>query len=567
MLLCVLVAAGCLAGRASADDLIIQQAKNEAVQLNAVQAALLLDYADKYNQYLVDYQNWIVSHSGPEPQAPVIGRDRSGNPSWSGVLSYLPAGFGTISGSTLTRSDGAVYTLQTSGSNINIVLSGVPNAAAQLIPNYTPLAVYDSGSNTTSLLTTPQTAGVAMEILDDVIQNYVRRDGAGSPSTFLDNAAVSMGSGSKIQWNNNDGQILGVSLLSGNDLTVQKLNTLSFGSGTLTLTQPVPGQLAVNGTSGSLFINGATLSASTGDITLNGNAVVAAGKKLYIGDKGNPGTYSISSSGGNLKFENSTGNFTFNRTGNQLRIDTDADEIYLTKNLRVSRVIGTADRALTADHATNADSVGGKTWIDIQSYVRSEARSATASNGGMQFYDTPGTYSFTVPAGVTAVYVTMCGGGGGGGGGKEHEWAIHETGGPGGGAGAYLKKRCIVTPGETYTIKVGAGGAGGRWSYYVGQPGQAGGNSSFGDLLIATGGGGGGGGRRYFHGTAGAPGTAPGGFSGKGSDSFFSFSRSLLGYESGFGSFGVGGAGGDDSSRTSSWSGRNGAPGFVLIEW
>lgn len=74
------------------------------------------------------------------------------------------------------------------------------------------------------------------------------------------------------------------------------------------------------------------------------------------------------------------------------------------------------------------------------------------------WYTTPGTYTWTCPAGVHYVNVTMAAGGGGGaaGSGSEYGW--------GGYAGQYRDvKRVKVTPGETYTIRVGAGGASGQW--------------------------------------------------------------------------------------------------------
>jgi hypothetical protein len=77
--------------------------------------------------------------------------------------------------------------------------------------------------------------------------------------------------------------------------------------------------------------------------------------------------------------ENSAGYVAFKRTGSQLQVNTDASEIYLTKNLRVSRVIGTADNALhantadTATNAINAETIEGKSWSDIQNYVQNNA--------------------------------------------------------------------------------------------------------------------------------------------------------------------------------------------------
>lgn len=307
--------------------------------------------------------------------------------SWTGVLGYLPGGFGTASGATLTRSDGVQYTLQATGDYVTVAVSNVPAASAELVPNYMPLATYDSATNTISLLITPETSGVAMELLSDVIENYVRRDGAGSP-TFYDGATVTLGAGATLEWNNNDGQISGVALLQGNNLTVQQIDTLSFGTGALSLSQASPGELQITGSSGSLYVSGPNLSSSTGDLRLEGNTIIATGDRLYIGDKTDPDTYYLHTTNGEIRMENSTGYASFKRTGDQLQIDTDASEIYLGKNLRVSRVYGTADHALTADNATNANyatsagnanTVGGKTWSDIENYIKTQTQNESLS--------------------------------------------------------------------------------------------------------------------------------------------------------------------------------------------
>ena len=94
-------------------------------------------------------------------------------------------------------------------------------------------------------------------------------------------------------------------------------------------------------------------------------------------------------------------------------------------------------------------------------------------------YETPGTFTWTKPAGVTTVIVFCWGGGGGGG--------KHATQGGGGGAGA----SCVITAlaaadlGSSETVTVGAGGAGktgGNGS------GGNGGNSSFGSYVTGYGG-------------------------------------------------------------------------------
>lgn len=67
--------------------------------------------------------------------------------------------------------------------------------------------------------------------------------------------------------------------------------------------------------------------------------------------------------------------------------------------------------------------------------------------------------TFTVPAGVTKLKITAIGGGGGGGG-YTGQQPIPNYGGSGGGCIAIV----TVTGGTTYTVTVGAGGAGKNWS-------------------------------------------------------------------------------------------------------
>jgi hypothetical protein len=99
-------------------------------------------------------------------------------------------------------------------------------------------------------------------------------------------------------------------------------------------------------------------------------------------------------------------------------------------------------------------------------------------------YSTAGTYTFTVPAGVTSL-TAQAWGGGGGGGGEGAEYGSDFDGG--GGGGAFAGSLLTVTPGAQYTVTVGAGGAGGTTNT-TGGTGVSGGNSSFGTLVIAGGG-------------------------------------------------------------------------------
>lgn len=96
-------------------------------------------------------------------------------------------------------------------------------------------------------------------------------------------------------------------------------------------------------------------------------------------------------------------------------------------------------------------------------------------------YDSGGT--FTVPSGVSRVWVKCVAGGGGGGGGD-----VSNFGGGGGGG----EMRCgwvDVAPAENVTITVGSGGTAGASTPTAGGNGQA---SSFGEYISASGGGGGG---------------------------------------------------------------------------
>ncbi|MCB0785694.1 MAG: hypothetical protein KDC02_16000, partial [Flavobacteriales bacterium] len=68
-------------------------------------------------------------------------------------------------------------------------------------------------------------------------------------------------------------------------------------------------------------------------------------------------------------------------------------------------------------------------------------------------YSTSGSYTFTVPAGVTSVTVECWGGGGNGG----NRTSNGTTGG--GGGGAYARSVISVVPGSTYDVRVGTGGS------------------------------------------------------------------------------------------------------------
>ena len=95
------------------------------------------------------------------------------------------------------------------------------------------------------------------------------------------------------------------------------------------------------------------------------------------------------------------------------------------------------------------------------------------SFNGVQVFTANGT--FTIPAGITKVRVTVVGGGGGG------------SIGGGGGGGTATKFISGLTPGGTVSVTVGTGGSGAGWLTSAG----SGTTSSFGAYCSATGGTGG----------------------------------------------------------------------------
>lgn len=211
-------------------------------------------------------------------------------------------------------------------------------------------------------------------------------------------------------------------------------------------------------------------------------------------------------------------------------------------------------------------------------------------SGGVQRFTTDGTFS--VPPGVTTVYVSGAGGGGGGGGGAGRTSSPNASGGGGGGgAGRSAHKQPVsVVPGSSISVKIGAGGARGSAGSTGGSGGNgtAGGDTIFGTLLSLSGGAGGGLGRAVdgAGGTGGSPGGAWGGdgIAGSRGGDGGSGGSGPFGTAGGGGrarasagaaeptpaaGFGVGGGGGGAaySSATSGTQGGNGMPGILIVEW
>lgn len=153
----------------------------------------------------------------------------------------------------------------------------------------------------------------------------------------------------------------------------------------------------------------------------------------------------------------------------------------------------------------------GSGTADSSTFLRGDKTWAAAGGGGGRGQVLTSSGTFTVPAGVTAVKVTVIGGGGGSGGALWNSyWGSSQSSGAGGG-GTAIKYITGLTPGSTVSVTVGAGGSAGGAS----SNGGSGGTSSFGAYCSATGGGGTAYGfynnGTYSNNARGTPGTASGG--------------------------------------------------------
>lgn len=192
-------------------------------------------------------------------------------------------------------------------------------------------------------------------------------------------------------------------------------------------------------------------------------------------------------------------------------------------------------------------------WEVVNTFTTQQ--DATAASG-QALYTSPGTHTWVCPLNVYSVDVVCVGGGGSGGNNSA-------GGGGGGGGGLGYKNSISVTPGTSYTVVVGAGGAA-RVS--APQAGEVGGDSYFISTITVKGGGGSGGGSAngvsatggdYFplggnggnggvDNNAGGGGGGAGGYSGSGGNGGTGYGGSGL---AGTGGAGGGGGGADYTFR------------------
>ncbi len=218
----------------------------------------------------------------------------------------------------------------------------------------------------------------------------------------------------------------------------------------------------------------------------------------------------------------------------------------------------TVDFNTTPATAVGTLVTGGDTYnFTIDSSTASCSPMAPAPPIVNETFNTPGPATFTVPAGLTSLQVSISGGGGGGGG------AAAGNGGQGG-EGELITTNLTVTSGQVLSIVVGAGGIGGAGFNGSGGSGGTGGGLSSIETIIASGGGGAGG--------EGPPGSASPGSAGEGPNGGAAGAATVGTNSAGNG--GAAGAGGGSAGGVGGLGccfpgagnpGQNGEDGFVIL--
>ena len=243
---------------------------------------------------------------------------------------------------------------------------------------------------------------------------------------------------------------------------------------------------------------GLTDTSDTFSVNVDDSTVELSSDKVQVKDDGITGAKLAPAVAGSGLVQDVSGNLDINVDDSTIEIDTGTDTVIVKDsgitlakqadlaNLKViGRVSGTTGvpesvSIIDDDSMATASSINLSTAESIKAYVDS-----SGGDSGSEIFTADGT--FTVPSGVTQVFVTLVGGGGGSGG-ANFAAATPASGGSGGGGSAIINMPYKVTAADI-TVVVGGGGTAGVGS--TSTNGGVGESSTFDGTLTAIGGGGG----------------------------------------------------------------------------
>jgi hypothetical protein len=234
------------------------------------------------------------------------------------------------------------------------------------------------------------------------------------------------------------------------------------------------------------FGTGALASGATRTIGIGTNALAGSTNTITIGSAAGTSTTTL---------QGITNGVTAAADTNSVALATTAYVVgqasaVAPSNDAATAAVGTSLRYARADHVhLNPLPAGGSAnqvlaKVDATSY---NTQWVTPSGGGAatdyQEFTTPGTFTWTKPAGAKWVDVVMFGGGGGGGAGGRYATSSARSGGTGGSGGTVLAARMSASAlGATQSIVVGAAGTSGAFASTdttAGGAGGTGGSSTF----------------------------------------------------------------------------------------
>ena len=222
--------------------------------------------------------------------------------------------------------------------------------------------------------------------------------------------------------------------------------------------------------------------ATVGNIIAGGNIVAASGNASVSTTTGALVVVGGAGIGGNLHVGGRLISTTMPATTANTHVATTA--FVATEIAALTYKANLASPAFTGTPtAPTAASGTATTQIATTAFVSSAVSAVPSGQIQSQVFGT--SSSWTAPAGVTRVRASVIGGGGGG---AAHSGGNQDPDSASGGSGGTAVGVYTVTPGTTYTVTVGAGGAGISLDGTATGTAGAGGTTSFASFCSATGG-------------------------------------------------------------------------------